>query len=118
MDLTAEQPSISETVGAMSDAQLRRYSVDTIALMKTSLERWAAEVSTPEQLIEPYFNMLDFDGIQEPERRTSLNETPTSFSLSDEQVDALIEAGGELLRNHSEFRRLMADMTADGPAQL
>jgi len=73
-------------------------------------ERWARELSTPQRPVEPYFILLDFDGIQEAERRSFLNRTPTSFRLSDEQVDGLIEAGGELLRTNPEFRRLLSDL--------
>ncbi len=113
MDKTTLQPSISEAINAMSDVQLRRYSADTISLMKASLKRWAAEISTPQQRVEPYFILLDFKGIKDSEQRNFLNQTPTSFSLTDEQVDALIAAGGALLRDNPEFRRLMTDMAAD-----
>lgn len=110
MDKTNKQPTLAQTVSAMSDIQLHRYNAATIELMKYSLARWARELSTPERPVEPYFILLDFDGIQEPERRSFLNRTPTSFRLSDEQVDRLIEAGGELLRTNPEFRRLLADL--------
>ena len=113
MDLTTAQPGISEVVSAMSDVQLHRYNIDTIALLKASMKRWARELSTAERPVELYFMMLDFHGIQDSEQRQFLNQTPTSFSLTDEQVDGLIEAGGELLRNHPEFRRLKADLRAD-----
>jgi len=113
LDLTTEQPSVAEVVSAMSDVQLHRYNVDTIALMKASLKRWAQELSTPERPVESYFILLDFHGIQESQQRLFLNQTPTSFSLTDEQVDGLIAAGGKLLREHPEFRRLVADMGAD-----
>lgn len=113
MDQTSKQPSIAESISAMSNVQLQRYSTDTIALVEKSLKRWAAEISTPKQPVEPYFILLDFNGIDEPEQRKFLNQIPTSFSLTDEQVDALIAAGGELLRNNSEFRRLMKDLAND-----
>jgi NTE family protein len=113
MDETTKRPSIAASISAVSNVQLRRYSTDTIALIKNSLERWAKEISTPERPVEPYFILLDFDGIEDPEQREFLNQMPTSFSLTDEQVDALIAAGGELLRNHPEFRRLMEDLAAD-----
>jgi NTE family protein len=113
MDQSTDQPSTSEAMSAMSDVQLIRYSADTIALVKDSLKQWAAEVSTPERTVEPYFILLDFKDIKEPERRDFFNQMPTSFSLSDEQVDNLIAAGGELLRNNPEFRRLMEDLTVE-----
>lgn len=45
-----------------------------------------------------------------PERRKFFHRIPTSFTLTDEQVDQLIAAGGELLRSNPEFRRLLADL--------
>ena len=113
MDQTTSQPSIAESISAVSDVQLHRYSADTIALLQKSLKRWAEELSTPEQPVEPYFILLDFNGVEQPERRMFLNQIPTSFSLTDEQVDTLIATGGELLQKHPEFRRLMADLAAD-----
>jgi NTE family protein len=110
MDMTNEQPSLEETIGAMSDIQLHRYNVATIELMKQKLSRWAQDMSTPERPVEAYFILVDFKDIKDPKRRRFFNQTPTSFSLTNEQVDRLIEAGGELLRNNPEFRRLLSDM--------
>lgn len=97
----------------MSDVQLHRYNTATIALMEKSMKRWAEEISTPDQPVEPYFILLDFQGIQELERRQFINQIPTSFALTDEQVDVLIDTGGYLLRSHPEFLRLQADLAAD-----
>jgi len=110
MDRTDEQPSMSTTIGAVSDIQLHRYNTATIELMKRALARWAQEMSTEDRSVEPYFILLDFDGIQDPERRSVLNQIPTSFDLSDEQVDLLIDTGGELLRTHPEYQRLLNDL--------
>jgi len=112
MDRSPRQPSLAESIGAMSDVQLHRYNAATLALMKTSLERWAQEIQTPESPVEVYFIVLDFDGIQETQKRNFLNQTPTSFALTDEQVDGLIAAGRELLRNHPGFQRLLRDLNA------
>ena len=113
IDKSNKQPSIEETISAMSDVQLHRYNAATIGLMQRSLTQWARELSTPERQVEPYFILIDFHAIKEPERRRFLNRTPTSFSLTDKQVDELIEAGGELLRDNPEFRRLLADLETD-----
>ena len=114
MDTSDKQPSIEQTISAMSDIQLHRYNAATTELMQRTLSRWAQELSTPEKPVEPYFIQIEFDAIREPERRTFLNRTPTSFSLTEEQVDELIAAGGDLLRHNPEFRRLLADLEADG----
>ncbi len=110
MDKTNVQPSLEETVSAMSDIQLHRYNTATIELMKRTIDRWSRELSTPGRPVSSYFILLDFKDVSDPKRRQFLNRTPTSFSLTDEQVDSLIETGGELLRNNPEFQRLMSDM--------
>ena len=48
--------------------------------------------------------------IVQPEDQRFFNQIPTSFSLSEEQVDRLIEAGRELLRNNPDFQRLLTDL--------
>ena len=44
------------------------------------------------------------------EARAYFNKVPTSFKLSDEQVDRLIAVGRQLLREHPDFQRLLADL--------
>ena len=107
-----KSPSLKETVSAMTDMQLHRYNAATTELMRLTINHWAQSISTPEQPVTPYFILLGFDDIKDPERLEYFNQIPTSFHLEDEQVDSLIEAGGELLRNNPEFRRLLSDLNA------
>lgn len=93
----------------MSDIQLHRYNIETIELMKESLAKWSKELSTPENSLPYYFIQVSFRGLP-PERRQFLNRIGTTFTLSSEEVDALISAGGELLRADPEFQRLLADI--------
>ena len=55
-------------------------------------------------------NLLRRSPLETPERRRVFNIMPTSFVLSDEQVDALIAVGSELLLGNAEFRRFRADV--------
>ena len=110
MDASNEQPSLMETVNAMSDVQLHRYNAATLHLMRVSVERWARELSTPKQPVTPYLMEVSFRDIRDPERRLFFNRVPTSFALSDEQVDRLIQAGREMLRENPKFKRLVADL--------
>ena len=110
MDASNEQPSLMETVNAMSDVQLHRYNAATLQLMKESVTRWAKELSTPKKPVMPYLVETSFRDIQQPERRRFFNQVPTSFALSEEQVDRLIAAGREILREDPEFQRLLADL--------
>jgi NTE family protein len=94
----------------MSDVQLHRYNVATMELMDKSLTRWAKELSTPGRPVTPYFVQVGFRDIKEPQKLRFFNQVPTSFSLSDEQVDKLIATGRKLLRNNPEFQRLVATL--------
>jgi len=109
MDTSNKQPSLTETVSAVTDVQLHRYNVATLELMKDTIQRWADELSTPGRTVKPYFMTLSFRGLQESERGF-FNRIPTTFSLSDEQVDKLIAAGRDLVRNSPDFQRFLREL--------
>jgi NTE family protein len=110
MDRSNKQPSLKETINAISDTQLHRYNVTTIESTKQSLELWGKELSTPARPVTTHFIQVDFRDVQTSEQRLFFNQIPTTFSLNGEQVDKLINAGRELLRNNPEFRRVLNDL--------
>jgi NTE family protein len=115
MDKSNKQPSVAETIGAMSNVQLHRYNDATQALTDRSLKRWAEALSTKDNIVTPYNVQVRFRDILHPDDRHFFNAIPTSFYLSEEQVDRLIEAGRELLRNNPDYQCLLADL---GGAQV
>ena len=108
MDSTKEQPSLEDTINAMSDVQLHRYNAATLELMEETLADWSQQLSTPERPVESYFIQLNFSQVKEPETRLFLNRMPTSFSLTDEQVDTAISAGHGLLRSNPDYQSLLS----------
>ncbi len=58
-----------------------------------------------------YIVDLSFDNLADPRLRDYFNNLPTSFKLSTEQVDKLIDIGGKLLDQHPEFQKFIADST-------
>jgi len=110
MDKSNRQPSMGETIGSMSSVQLHRYNDATILLAERSLTKWVQAVSTADRPVTAYFPKLGFTDFEQPEQRHFFNAIPTSFALSEEQVDRLIEAGHELLRNNPDYQRLLADL--------
>jgi NTE family protein len=110
MDISNKQPSLGETIGAVTDAQLHLYNTATLELMNTSVQRWARDLATPGAPVSPYFIQLGFRDIKQPEQRKFFNQVPTSFSLTDEQVDRLVAAGRQLLRNNPDYQRFIADL--------
>ncbi|MEA3275159.1 MAG: hypothetical protein U9Q81_07720 [Pseudomonadota bacterium] len=110
MDVSNKQPSLEETISAVSDVQLDRYNAATLELMDQSLKRWPREVSTPGRPVTSDFIQVGFRDVEQPEMRQFFNRVPTSFSLTDEQVDKLIAAGRELLRGNPDYQRFLADL--------
>ncbi|VGO22501.1 patatin-like phospholipase family protein [Pontiella sulfatireligans] len=104
-----KQPSIKQTMGSVTGIQMHRYNISTINLMEESIKSWVEELSTPGRPVKPYFIQVKFDDVKDPEEQAFLNEIPTSFNLTDEQVDALIKAGRELLRQNPTWRSLIAE---------
>lgn len=109
MDRSTEKPTLRETITAMSDTQLRRYDVEVRQLMKQAIGERIKAVSTPDKPITAYpVRLMLADAA--PEEREFFNSIPTSFVLSDEQVDRLIALGGELLEKNPEFQRFLSDV--------
>jgi len=104
------QPTIEQTLNAVTSIQLYRYNADTLQDMQLSMARWAKALSTPQRPVQSYFIRLSFEDVPDLPLRRFLNEIPTSLALSGEQVDQLIAAGRSLLRNNAEFRRLVASL--------
>jgi NTE family protein len=110
MDVSNEEPSISETVDAMSSAQLHRYNSTTTALMESSIKKWAQEISTPDHQVKSYFINIALEDHSNPEMRLFFNKILTSFGLSEETVNRLVNGGIELLHKNAEYQRLVSGL--------
>jgi NTE family protein len=110
MDESKKQPSMIASMNAMTNAQLHRYNAATVDFVRQSMEGWAATLSTEEHPVEPYFIEMSFEDVPQPQLRYFLNKIPTSFSLEEGQVDALISSSRSLLSDNPEFQRLLKDL--------
>jgi len=108
MDSSDKSPSNATVLGAVSRTQIGRYNLESMVLLEESLARWATELSTPDHKVTPYFIKLDFESIADEKVRLIFNNMATSFSLPNEEVDDLIEAGHVLLRQSPDYQRLIA----------
>jgi len=79
--------------------------------MKESLTTWTAMMSTPEHPVTTNFIQISFADTPQPQLKLFLNKIPTSFSLTNEQVDTLIASARSMLRANPEFQQLLADLT-------
>lgn len=110
IDASSFSPTLEQTVNAVTDIQLHRSNTATVELFGRSMKRWAAELSTPERPVEPYFVQVELQAVTEPVQRALLQTIPTTLSLDSLQVDSLITAGRQLLRENPEFARFRRDL--------
>jgi NTE family protein len=103
-------PTIEQTIGAVTDIQLHRYNASTLELMQNSLKRWGDELSELGYPVDTHLVEVNLRDLGSPERQHSVNTIPTSFSLSDEQVDEVIAAGRTLLRENSDFQAFLSSL--------
>jgi NTE family protein len=97
-------PSLFEVIGNISADQIERYSIDTIEIVRSSYEKWTEQISTAERPVTFNFVEVNFDAVRDDASRRYLNEIGTNFNLKDKQVDRLISAAREVLRNSPDFQ--------------
>ena len=112
MDKSNKQPDLDEVISAVSDIQVRQQNASTLHLIEHSIKDWAKGLSSESNVVKPFFIQLNFQQVYERKKRDYLNSIPTCFSLNDEQVDALIDAGHQLLRSNDVFQGLLRHMVA------
>jgi len=115
---TPASPSLAMMVNAVSGVQIYSYNFETLELMRVSLKNWEGDLRQDGDGAEVHTYVADvaFEALDDPEERAYFNELPTSFTLDDEQVDRLIEAGRRLLRESPDFKRLLATLQPTEPA--
>jgi len=111
-----------------------RYSYEAVELLKDLISRWqtlrslktaaafagagnpalARAADVPD--IELYAIDVSFEANPDPAERDYLNGTPTSFVLTEEQVDRLRAAAGTAMRTSPEYQRLLRDLASTPPA--
>jgi len=103
----SSEPSLMELIGSVSAIELARYDLDTIELLRESFRRWIEQESEAGRPLSFHFVEVDFASVPDAERRDALNDIRTNFDLDDADVDALIEAGREVLRSSPDFRAFL-----------
>ena len=78
---------------------------------------WTTYVLADVPDIELYAIDASFDAHPSAAERDYLNEMPTSWVLSDEQVDRLRAAAAEILRTSGEYKRMLQDIAAKPAAR-
>jgi len=121
--LLGKAPTISAMFGAYSSVSVTRYNYETVMLLRESFRRWTEEVQKNRCgdgpiSTEPggcgdikfYLVEVKFDALKDEAERHYFKSMPTSFKLSDEQVDKLRDAAHRILTESDEFQQLLADL--------
>jgi NTE family protein len=130
---TVEGPGGTELMLAAADTAIDASVRASFTAFKSVMEewqgalvRWRCALSAPELAklgVPPdwncrdlrfYVNRVGFDQLG-PERAAALNAVPSRFTLPAEQVDALIMAGGDALRENALFRDFLASVGGESP---
>lgn len=124
-DLTQYQlndiPGLSRVSHALIDIPINRYSTDTMQLLDQAVQQWrlqlrqrpdsAPSIFAPDADI--YLINASLTEMTDLEEEARLMNIATNLALTNEEVDHLLQAGSRLLRNNSEFQRLIRDLAHD-----
>jgi NTE family protein len=123
LSLFDKLPGVSAMLNSYSSIAITRYNFETIMLLRESFNRWTKEVqenrcagksisTEPGECgdIKFYVVEVKFDALKSKEERTYFKQMPTSFKLSEKQVDELREVAGRLLNESEEYKRLLTDI--------
>ena len=107
MNAIADLPSVADTVSAFTDAQMRLYSLETRNLARQQIRKYEQQLQASGHDTHFYFAEVDFESIKSITRKSFFNNLPTTLELEDEQIDSLIDAGRNLLRENPEFKAFL-----------
>lgn len=121
--LLGTSPGLKSMLKSSSTLSITRYNFETIMLLRASMKQWKEEVqrnrckggsiSTKPGAcgdIQFYLIEVKFDALPDEEERTYFTKLPTSFKLSDEEVDKLRDAAHRILTQSEAFQRLLRDL--------
>ena len=113
-----EIPVMSRAMGALVDIPINRYSTDTLLILRLALQKWKEDLQKkppPEGSIfasdaDIYFVDVSFGAIEDADEQLYLMKIPTTLYLTDVQIDHLLSAAANLMRNDKDFQRLLKDL--------
>ena len=107
IDHSAAEPSVGDTINAFTDVQMSRYDNDTKLLLANKLKDLEKAMQEHGHNVRIYNAEVTFESIKTQTLKSYFNNLPTSLELSDHEVDMLIRAGRDLLRNEPRFKHFL-----------
>lgn len=120
LDLSDEVPGVFDVADALLFGTGARATKETQEYLRDVMRAWGQEVqgrgrSTGAEVFAPdaEIHVVTVNLRDAPvHQRRRLLQVQTAFSLPDEEVSALIEAGGQVLRDSADFQRLVRSLGA------
>jgi NTE family protein len=104
-NMKAVSPGFAATMGLMSGIQINRANFETLDLTQRALKMIGKSLSKAKgHPVTAHMVEVSFDLSDTQEERDYLEHLPTSFRLKEEQVDRLISAGRNILRESPDFQ--------------
>ena len=107
VDLAAAAPGFASLMNQVSGGQIRHNNFETLLMVREMLRQWATDLSRGGRRVKSHMITVSFDDIGDEKERQYFKRLPTSFTLSDEEVDGLREVGRRLLRASPDFQALV-----------
>ena len=107
IDRSAAEPSVGDTINAFTDVQMSRYDNDTKLLLANKLKDLEKIMQERGHTVRIYNADVTFESLKTQTLKSYFNNLPTSLELSDHEVDMLIGAGRNLLRNEPRFKNFL-----------
>ncbi len=116
-------PPFAAMLDSFSSISISRYNVETVALMRETIPRWADEIrrgrcasgeidTSPGGCGDIRFYVVEvkFDALKDKAERSFFKRLPTSFSLEPDEVDKLRDVAQRLLAESKDFQQLLKDL--------
>jgi len=113
---------LSQIFGAVSGTQIGAYNFETLILADSELDQMIKSLSKVRCAQAPVMDGHDCDDVKgalvrislanipDPQMRQRLQSIPTGLTIPDEDVDALVSAGEQLVQQNTKIRSLISDL--------
>ena len=108
LDQSYQAPSMVATAGALTDSLISRYTVETRTQIRKQLEEFDRQAKAGGQDVRFYFVEVDFSALDSPGLQQYFNNLPTTLELDDAEIDQLIAAGRQLLRESEPYQQFLS----------
>ena len=119
-----KQIKFKDALNSALNVSINSLSFETISMMRESMSGWRDEITqsrcweyarqnrdqTDCYRIDPYLIEVSFEQLNSTDKVNELIRIPTSFNLSDSQVDLIKQSASQILQNSSQFQKLLHDL--------